>query len=62
VTTHSDALVSALSSSPEAVVVCERDERGSHLRRLDRGQLDEWLERYQLGELWLMGELGGVTT
>ncbi|WP_069471972.1 AAA family ATPase [Candidatus Marithrix sp. Canyon 246] len=33
VTTHSDILISALS--PENVVICERDDEGSHLRRLD---------------------------
>jgi len=30
---HPDILISALS--PESVVICERDEEGSHLRRLD---------------------------
>ena len=59
VTTHSEALVSALSETPEAVVVCERDEQGSVLRRLDPGQLAVWLERYSLGELWSKGEIGG---
>lgn len=59
VTTHSDALVSALSEVPEAVLVCERDEDGTHLQRLDPEQLKEWLEKYSLGELWAMGEIGG---
>jgi predicted ATPase len=59
VTTHSDALVSALSEIPESVVVCERGEEGTTLRRLEREALAEWLERYQLGELWSMGEIGG---
>jgi len=59
VTTHSDILVSALSTTPEAVVVCERDDAGSHLRRLDSKQLEEWLAKYSLGELWRMGETGG---
>ncbi len=59
VTTHSDILVSALSDVPEAVVVCERDQDGTHLRRLDRESLDEWLKKYTLGGLWCMGELGG---
>jgi predicted ATPase len=59
VTTHSDILVSALSEVPEAVVVCERDNRGSHLRRLDSDALKAWLKKYSLGDLWLMGELGG---
>jgi len=59
VTTHSDALVSALSDIPEAIVVCERDDDGTTLRRLEKEKLAEWLERYQLGELWSMGEIGG---
>jgi len=61
VTTHSDVLVSALSEVPEAVVVCERDEDGSHLKRLDEAGLSEWLEKYKLGELWISGEIGGTT-
>ncbi|MBI3911081.1 MAG: AAA family ATPase [Armatimonadetes bacterium] len=60
VTTHSDVLVSALSEVPEAVLVCERDDEGSHLRRLDRGALGQWLKKYTLGELWRMGEIGAT--
>jgi len=60
VTTHSDALISALSSVPQAVVVCERDANGTRLRRLNPADLDEWLAQYRLGDLWLMGELGGT--
>jgi predicted ATPase len=59
VTTHSDVLVSALSDTPEAVIICERDDDGSHLRRLEREPLKEWLDKYSLGELWRMGEMGG---
>ncbi|GBE93128.1 AAA family ATPase [Nostoc cycadae] len=59
VTTHSDALVSALSEYPESVLVCERDEQGSHLRRLEPNKLKNWLEKYSLGDLWRMGEIGG---
>jgi predicted ATPase len=59
VTTHSETLVSALSAVPESIVVCERDDRGTRLRRLDPEPLKEWLERYRLGELWAMGEIGG---
>ena len=60
VTTHSDILVSALTDVPEAVLVCERDEDGTRVRRLDREQLKDWLEKYTLGELWTMGEIGGT--
>lgn len=59
VTTHSDSLVAALSEIPEAVVVCERDDKGTRLRRLEPAQLTEWLDRYSLGQLWSMGEIGG---
>lgn len=59
VTTHSEALVSRLSEIPEAVVVCDREPEGTRLRRLDPAQLQDWLEKYQLGQLWSMGEIGG---
>jgi predicted ATPase len=58
VTTHSDILVSCFTDSPEFVMVCERDEKGSHLRRLKSDPLKEWLEKYALGDLWLEGKLG----
>jgi len=60
VTTHSDALVSALSDVPETIVVCEPSPQGTQLRRLDRESLSEWLDRYSLGEIWRMGEIGGT--
>lgn len=60
VTTHSDALVSALTETPETVLVCERDEDGTRLRRLDRERLKKWLDDYSLGDLWRMGEIGGT--
>jgi predicted ATPase len=60
VTTHSDALVSALSEVPESIVVCESSIRGTELRRLDRDALSEWLNQYSLGELWRIGGIGGT--
>ena len=60
ITTHSDVLIDALSSRPEAVLVCERDFNNStQCKRLSRGQLHEWLEHYTLGHLWRKGEIGG---
>jgi len=59
VTTHSDALVSALSDQPESVIVCEAGIDGTSLRRLDREGLATWLEKYSLGEVWRAGEIGG---
>jgi predicted ATPase len=58
ITTHSDALVSALSQDVESVMVCEHRE-GTVLSRLDAGRLAHWLKDYRLGDLWRMGELGG---
>lgn len=60
VTTHSPILLDAFTDTPEVVLVCERDESGSHLTRLDREELQPWLEKYRLGPLWMRGELGGT--
>jgi predicted ATPase len=60
VTTHSEALVDAFSDKPECVVVCERDfDGGTRCKRLSNDQLQEWLKRYTLGQLWRKGEIGG---
>lgn len=59
VTTHSEALVGALTNQPDAIVVCERLGASTELRRLDPHQLSTWLEEdYGLGDLWRMGALG----
>ena len=58
VTTHSDALVSALTSQPESVVLCERPGAGTTLIRLDSEELTQELNDYTLGDLWRMGHLG----
>jgi predicted ATPase len=60
VTTHSDILVSAFSDMPEAVLVCEKDEDGTHFKRLEAEKLKAWLDEYSLGDLWLKGEIGGT--
>ena len=59
VTTHSDILVDALTGTPEAIVVCEKSEGATQLHRLDKTELEPWLERYRLGELWTRGDIGG---
>ena len=59
VTTHSEALVDALSDTPESIVVCEKHEGATRMKRLDPGPLTEWLEKYTLGQLWSSGEIGG---
>lgn len=60
ITTHSDILVDALAETPEAIVVCEKHEGATSMRRLGRDELSTWLEKYSLGELWLRGDLGGT--
>ena len=59
VTTHSDTLIDALTDTPESVVVCEKSKGQTELKRLDKDDLSEWLKRYQLGELWASGGIGG---
>lgn len=60
VTTHSDTLIDALSEHPEAVLVCEKHDGRTEVRRLGADHLAPWLEKYRLGELWTRGELGGT--
>jgi len=59
VTTHSEALIDALSDSPEDVVVCEKHDGETTMNRLDGDALKAWLDRYSLGQLWTRGEIGG---
>jgi predicted ATPase len=59
VTTHSDALIDELSGDPGSVLVCEKHNGSSNIRRLTKSDLTEWLERYTLGQLWRTGEIGG---
>ena len=60
VTTHSEHLVGALSRWPDAVIIAERGEQGTELKRLEPERMRRWLEKYTLGELWRMGEIGGT--
>lgn len=60
VTTHSAELVDYLWEDPESVVICERyPETGTEFNRLKKEELKSWLERYELGELWRHGHIGG---
>jgi predicted ATPase len=59
ITTHSDVFVDAFTDEPESVVVCEKENGSTTMKRLDRQALSEWLQKYALGELWRMGEIGG---
>lgn len=58
VTTHSDAMVSALTEVADSVMVCEY-RGGTVLKRIESEKLRFWLEKYKLGEIWRIGEIGG---
>ena len=60
VTTHSSELIDHLWEDPESVVICERyPDTGTEFNRLNKDELKDWLERYELGELWRTGQVGG---
>ena len=59
VTTHSEILIDALTEVPETVIVCEKNEGQTTLRRLEPDALAGWLQRYRLGQLWAKGAIGG---
>jgi hypothetical protein len=59
ITTHSRMLIDALGDDPECVVVCEKHDGESTFERLDGERMNVWLEKYSLGELWSIGEIGG---
>ena len=59
VTTHSDSLVEAFTDVPESVFVTEKHDGQTTIERLSKADLEVWLEKYSLGELWTRGALGG---
>lgn len=59
ITTHSDVLVSALTETPESVLVTEQLGNATHVIRLEAEKLRFWLDQYALGEIWRIGQLGG---
>jgi predicted ATPase len=60
VTTHSDLIVDALTDTPEYVVVCEKRDGNTEMKRLDPTDLKQWLGKYRLGQLWIRGQIGGT--
>ncbi len=60
VTTHSDVLVDAMTDTPDVVLVCEKQDQATVLHRLSRSDIQIWLKRYRLGELWTRGDIGGT--
>lgn len=60
VTSHSDILVDAMTEQPESVVICDKVDGQTVMKRLRREDVAHWLDDYRLGELWTRGELGGT--
>jgi predicted ATPase len=60
VTTHSDILVDAMTDHAEDVVVFEKHEGRTEANRLQNSELQAWLEKYRLGQLWTRGQIGGT--
>lgn len=60
ITTHSDILVDTMTERPEAVVICEKHDGKTEMSRLKKEDLSMWLDKYRLGQLWTMGQLGGT--
>lgn len=60
VTTHSPSLLSSEDIQLADIVLVDRRNGETIMERADsRANLDRWLERYTLGQLWTMGKLGG---
>lgn len=59
ITTHSKNLVDAFNDDPESVIICEKVDGATQLKRLDEKKLESWLKKYSLGTLWERGDLGG---
>jgi len=60
ITTHSTMLVDAFTEHPESIVVCEKPEGSTSLRRLSRADVDGWSDKGSLGLLWMSGQFGGT--
>ena len=60
VTTHSVGLVDAFTDTPDVVVVCEKNDGCTQMRRLVPAELEAWLEDFDLGQLWSRGDIGGT--
>lgn len=57
VTTHSPQLVAKLR--PDQVIVAEKVDGETQLKRLSEEKLGKWLEEFNLGDLWVAGHFGG---
>jgi predicted ATPase len=59
ITTHSDILVDEFTDEPGLVVTFEKSGESTVATRLDPKALEEWLDKYTLGEMRQSGHIGG---
>ena len=57
ISTQSPALISYFE--PEDIIVTEFIDKETKFQRLERKELEQWLEEYSLGELWEKNIIGG---
>jgi predicted ATPase len=57
VATQSERLISTLQ--PEDVIVVDKEDGSSTFKRLDKDRLSNWLEKYNLSEMWDQNIIGG---
>ena len=50
----------SFNENPEAILVAEKVDGETQIKRLKKDELAPWLEKYRLGELWTSGEIGGT--
>ena len=59
VATHSDMLVDCFADLPEAVVVCDKEDGVTQMKRLTAEEFQDWKEE-GLGMAWISGAIGGT--
>lgn len=59
ITTHSSDLIDDLSDMPQTVLVFDKYKGSTTVNRLNKDDLQDWLEDYSLGQMWRRGDLGG---
>ena len=58
VTTHSDMIVDCFADLPEAVVVCDKEDGVTQMKRLAAEDFQDW-KKEGLGMAWISGAIGG---
>ncbi len=59
VTTHADLLVDEFTDTPDNIVTFEKDGETTSMQRLDSSLLEDWLQKYTLGQMRQSGHIGG---